>query len=131
MISEVLEAQKVSVASDSFLQQHSSCDFSHWSKEDVLANYNRDCSSQPFIIEVVCDSLKNGRGNALIDTGSQVSLVTAERGLNIDEHVLKIHGITGNAIETKGYVNPLNTKRRPLYLKTQFVPHCKHFSSRL
>ena len=27
--------------------------------------------------------------------------------------------------------NPLNTKRRPLYLKTQFVPRSKHFSSRL
>ena len=27
--------------------------------------------------------------------------------------------------------NPLNTKRRPLYLKTQSVPRCKHFSSRL
>ena len=28
-------------------------------------------------------------------------------------------------------ISPLNTKRRPLYLKTQFVPHSKHFSSRL
>jgi hypothetical protein len=28
-------------------------------------------------------------------------------------------------------INPLNTKRRLLYLKTQFVPRCKHFSSRL
>ena len=28
-------------------------------------------------------------------------------------------------------VNPLQTKRRPLYLKTQSVPRCKHFSSRL
>ena len=27
--------------------------------------------------------------------------------------------------------NPLNTKRRLLYLKTQFVPRSKHFSSRL
>jgi hypothetical protein len=27
--------------------------------------------------------------------------------------------------------NPLNTKRRPLYWKTQFVPRSKHFSSRL
>jgi len=24
-------------------------------------------------------------------------------------------------------LNPLKTKRRPLYLKTQFVPRCKHF----
>ena len=29
------------------------------------------------------------------------------------------------------YFNPLNTKRRLLYLKTQFVPRSKHFQSRL
>jgi len=29
------------------------------------------------------------------------------------------------------YINPVKTKRRPLYLKTQSVPRCKHFSSRL
>ena len=29
------------------------------------------------------------------------------------------------------FVNPLKTKRRLLYLKTQAVPRCKHFSSRL
>jgi hypothetical protein len=28
-------------------------------------------------------------------------------------------------------VNLLKTKRRPLYLKTESVPRCKHFSSRL
>jgi len=28
-------------------------------------------------------------------------------------------------------VVPLKTKRRLLYLKTQSVPRCKHFSSRL
>ena len=28
-------------------------------------------------------------------------------------------------------INPINTKRIPLYLKTQSVPRCKHFSSRL
>ena len=28
-------------------------------------------------------------------------------------------------------LNPLNTKRRLLYLKTQFVPRSKHFSSLL
>jgi hypothetical protein len=27
--------------------------------------------------------------------------------------------------------NPLKTKRRLLYLKTQFLPRCKHFSTRL
>ena len=29
------------------------------------------------------------------------------------------------------FLNPLKTKRRLLYLKTQSVPRCKHFSSRL
>ena len=29
------------------------------------------------------------------------------------------------------YFNPLNTKRRLVYLNTQFVPRSKHFSSRL
>ena len=29
------------------------------------------------------------------------------------------------------HMNPLNTKRRLLYLKIQFVPRSKHFSSRL
>ena len=28
-------------------------------------------------------------------------------------------------------INPLKTKRRPLYLKIQFVPRSKHFSSPL
>ena len=34
-------------------------------------------------------------------------------------------------ITNKIQFNHLNTKRRPLYLKTQSVPRCKHFSSRL
>jgi len=28
-------------------------------------------------------------------------------------------------------INPSKTKRRVIYLKTQSVPRCKHFSSRL
>ena len=41
-----------------------------------------------------------------------------------------------NLLQPTGYVmhqqfNPLKTKRRLLYLKTQFVPRSKHFSSRL
>ena len=32
---------------------------------------------------------------------------------------------------SEAVLNPLKTKRRPLYLKTQFVPRSKHFSSRL
>ena len=41
-----------------------------------------------------------------------------------------------NLLKPTGHVmhqqfNPLNTKRRLLYLKTQFLPRSKHFSSRL
>jgi len=40
------------------------------------------------------------------------------------EHNLTMHS-------PKQTINPLQTKRRLLYLKTQSVPRCKHFSSRL
>jgi hypothetical protein len=33
--------------------------------------------------------------------------------------------------EVKSVFKPLKTKRRPLYLKAQFVPRSKHFSTRL
>jgi hypothetical protein len=41
------------------------------------------------------------------------------------------HGICEVIIGMTFDINPLNTKRRLLYLKTQFVPRSKHFSSRL
>ena len=34
-------------------------------------------------------------------------------------------------IHPQEVLNPLKTKRRLLYLRTQSVPRCKHFSSRL
>ena len=36
-----------------------------------------------------------------------------------------------NCVRDSRQINSLNTKRRPLYLKTQFVPRSKHFSSLL
>jgi hypothetical protein len=33
--------------------------------------------------------------------------------------------------DTTSLFNPLKTKHRLIYLKTQSVPRCKHFSSRL
>jgi hypothetical protein len=47
-------------------------------------------------------------GNALIDTGSQVSLVTETglvRGSEIKRRVSSIHDITGNVMETKGQID--------------------------
>ena len=49
-------------------------------------------------------------------------------------HVLTVRDLYSNILfeEIKTcWINPLNTKRRLLYLKTQIVPRSKHFSSRL
>jgi hypothetical protein len=37
----------------------------------------------------------------------------------------------GNKSQFSMFINPLKTKPRPLYLKVQSVPRCKHFSTRL
>lgn len=61
----------------------------------------------PFMIYVLCDQLKVGIGNALVDTGSQVSLVamnSLKPQLNINKGVYSIHGITGNTMKTIGQV---------------------------
>ena len=42
-----------------------------------------------------------------------------------------LHKNTDKIQQTATLFNPLKTKRRLLYLKTQFVPRSKHFSSRL
>jgi len=64
--------------------------------------------NQPFEIYVLCESLKKGLDNALADIGSQVSLVkecSLMKGLDIKRHVLKIRGITGDYLETKGQID--------------------------
>ena len=42
-----------------------------------------------------------------------------------------LHDLTLDENNIKVDINPLKTKRRLLYLKTQFVPRSKHFSTRL
>jgi hypothetical protein len=59
----------------------------------------------PFEIYVLCNELHTGLGNALVDTGSQVSLVKESgliRGSNIRRDILHIQGITGDLMEIKG-----------------------------
>ena len=60
---------------------------------------------------------------------------TKQRENNNTSVLLIISKILNIYIPLTRYVllhfNPLNTKRRLLYLKTQFVPRSKHFSSRL
>ena len=51
------------------------------------------------------------------------------RSISIYRIFAWIKKISGNC--SSSTTNPLNTKRRLLYLKTQFVPHSKHFLSRL
>ena len=44
---------------------------------------------------------------------------------------VKLHFLLQTGPRLNLGINPLKTKRRLLYLKTQFVPRSKHFSSRL
>jgi len=83
-------------------------DYSSYPSHPVY-NLSSDLRGQrihsPFVIYVLCNQMKNGMVNALLDTGSQVSLVT-EKGLarrsKFIRHILTIHGITGSVMETKG-----------------------------
>jgi hypothetical protein len=52
----------------------------------------------PFVIYILCEELKHGMGNTLIDTGSQISLVTEgslTRGAKFGKQRVQINGITG------------------------------------
>ena len=44
---------------------------------------------------------------------------------------VKVRGQWSDVHVKEDNISPLNTKRRVLYLRTQFVPRSKHFSSRL
>jgi len=59
----------------------------------------------------------------LIDKASHANFLLEAREI--------LRAITGTTSIFRKWFNPLKTKRRLLYLKTQFVPRCKHFSSRL
>ena len=68
-----------------------------------------------------------------VERGAQHVIIFAEyyQDTHITEGWKYEHaaGMTDNKYTSN--FNTLNTKRRLLYLKTQFVPHSKHFSSRL
>jgi hypothetical protein len=65
------------------------------------------------------------------DTGiprtSHVPLLAVFLGL----HMQLVNRTWSVTAARHGYINHLKTKRRPLYLKTQPVPRCKHFLSLL
>ena len=50
---------------------------------------------------------------------------------NCDAYLSRANSNCSSSSTDSECVNPLKTKRRLLYLKTQFVPRSKHFSSRL
>ena len=83
-------------------------------------------SFQPFEIYVLCDKLKTGMCTALVDTGSQVSLVTEhclDKGSVIKKQTMKIHGITGKAMETKGQIELIIGETSPHeFLIVQTLP---------
>jgi len=47
------------------------------------------------------------------------------------EYLVPVNVISIKINKFQTIINPLQKKRRPLYLKPQSVPRCKHFSSRL
>jgi hypothetical protein len=60
-----------------------------------------------FYIYTLCSGLKNNTGNALVDTGSQISLVAEDsltRGLKFEPHTMRIYGITGSVTKTRGQI---------------------------
>jgi len=65
----------------------------------------------------------------------QVSFNTALFMVRPTEILLTVYRLSaGNTSNNRSHINngtfnPLKTKRRPLYLKTQSVPRCKHFIS--
>ena len=72
-------------------------------------------------------------GRAVTGVGRHVLLGRPNQRQWDDEGggVLELTMGTRNFNCRRSQVNPLNTKRRLLYLKTQFVPRSEHFSSRL
>ena len=67
-------------------------------------------------------------GNALIETGSQVSLVSENslaRGLKIKRQVVQIHGITGSVMETKGKVDLYRVSQEEWTKLRESVPYVK------
>ncbi|KAJ4425612.1 hypothetical protein ANN_27808 [Periplaneta americana] len=60
----------------------------------------------PYKVYVLCPQVKGGLGVALIDTGSQVSLVREDALVKLkrDESHMEIQGITGNKLKVKGRV---------------------------
>jgi hypothetical protein len=75
---------------------------------------------------VLCDKSSIGIGNALVDTGSQVSLVTERSlntGLGTKKQVLNIHAFMGNAMETKGQIEICIGEKLPLtFLVVKSLP---------
>jgi hypothetical protein len=75
---------------------------------------NRDEGSEkpthlaPFVIYILYEQLNQGMGDALIYTGSQISLVTESslfRGAKLRKQKIQINGITGSTMEKKGQIN--------------------------
>ena len=70
------------------------------------------------------------KGDVLSPLFFNFTLEYAITRVQVSQDGLKLNG-THQLLVYADDVNPLKTKRRLLYLKTQFVPRSKHFSSRL
>ena len=66
-------------------------------------------------------------GQGTLKNSTQLWTQTQLDNVNIDCQHTYVH----NKLQDPTDINPLKMKRRLLYLKIQFVPRSKHFSSRL
>jgi hypothetical protein len=110
----------------------------HWSCNDQLQHISSSCSkaiiSHDFTSELC--PLSNVSKTHKINTKFQKadlfssSCKTTYRYTQSSTWWTEQSWISGPSTE-KSFINPLNTKHKQLYLKAQFVPRSKHFSSRL
>jgi hypothetical protein len=68
-------------------------------------------------------------GSNLIQKGILKVLIIVKLALIAINHIFT--DSSAMALVMRGNFNLLKTERRPLYLKAQSIPRCKHFSSRL
>ena len=89
-----------------------------------------DCRAVRSKFTVVYGNARKG-DCLIVAVRTQRRINSTSQKTNYKQRLLDIAREKNGAVEEDRTFNPLKTKRRLLYLKTQFVPRSKHFSSRL
>ena len=111
-----------------FRSEHSTIDWVHWITnivEKALEGGKKDCSAVFLDVAQAFGKVRHKGLNCKLGT------VLPKQCAQILESYLAERFFRVKQGDAYSVLNSLNTKRRLLYLKTQFVPRSKHFSSRL